>query len=119
MPEPLTLVVHNGAIARTRAGETLMRRLLPATVAREVLDATRAWREAAVVIFDRPLGRQIVYDRLDWSHRNRARFRERNSEIITQTSSAARELFSQGTYYVALHPVLGLQGLSMRGGTFF
>jgi Cof subfamily protein (haloacid dehalogenase superfamily) len=87
LPDPLTLIVHNGAIARTRAGDTLVRRLLPAALARDVLDRTRAWRESAVVIFDRPLERQIVYDRLDWTHRNRARFRERNREIIEQVAS--------------------------------
>jgi HAD superfamily hydrolase (TIGR01484 family) len=70
-----------------RTGETLMRRLLPAPLARDVLDVTRAWRESAVVIFDRPLGRQIVFDRMDWEHRNRARFRDRNRDIIEQVAS--------------------------------
>jgi Cof subfamily protein (haloacid dehalogenase superfamily) len=87
LPDPLTLIVHNGAIARTRGGETLMRRLLPASLAREVLAATQAWRESAVVNFDRPLARQIVYDRMDWEHRNRARFRDRNREIIEQVAA--------------------------------
>ena len=87
LPDPLTLIVHNGAIARTRSGDTLLRRLLPAPRARDVLDATRAWRASAVVIFDRPLERQIVYDRHDWTHRNRARFHERNREIIEQVAS--------------------------------
>jgi Cof subfamily protein (haloacid dehalogenase superfamily) len=87
LPDPLTLIVHNGAIARTRSGDTLMRRLLAGPLARKVLDATRAWRESAVVIFDRPLARQIVYDRMNWEHRNRARFHERNREIIEQVAS--------------------------------
>ena len=87
LPDPLTLVVHNGAIVRTRGGETLMRRLLPREVALDVLAATAAWRESAVVIFDRPLAGQMVYDRLDWSHPNRSKFRERNSAIIEQVTS--------------------------------
>lgn len=87
LPDPLTLVVHNGAIARTRAGETLMRRLMSREVALDVLAATQAWRDAAVVIFDRPLAGQMVYDRLDWSHPNRSRFRDRNREIIEQVES--------------------------------
>lgn len=87
LPDPLTLVVHNGAIARTRSGETLMRRLLPRDAALTVLEITRAWRESAVVIFDRPLARQMVYDRMDWTHPNRSRFRERNRDIIEQVAS--------------------------------
>lgn len=87
LPDPLTLVVHNGAIVRTRQGETLMRRLMARDVARDVLGATAAWRDSAVVIFDRPLARQMVYDRLDWSHPNRSRFKERNREIIEQVES--------------------------------
>lgn len=87
LPDPLTLVVHNGAIVRTRAGETLMRRLMSRDVALDVLAATAPWRDAAVVIFDRPLAGQMVYDRLDWSHPNRSRFRERNREIIEQVES--------------------------------
>jgi Cof subfamily protein (haloacid dehalogenase superfamily) len=87
LPEPLTLVVYNGAIVRRRSGETLMRRLLSCDAARAVLGATSAWRDAAVVIFDRPLAGQMVYDRLDWSHPNRSRFRDRNRQIIEQVES--------------------------------
>lgn len=87
LPDPLTLVVHNGAIARTRAGETLMRRLLPRATALDVLSATKAWRDSTAVIFDRPLAGQMVYDLLDWSLPNRAPFHERNREIIQQVTS--------------------------------
>ena len=45
--DPLLLIVHNGAIARQRSGETLMRRLLPRDHARAVLEATVEWRTAA------------------------------------------------------------------------
>ncbi len=87
LPDPLTLVVHNGAIARTRSGDTLMRRLMPRELALDVLAATTSWRDAAVVIFDRPLAGQMVYDRMDWEHPNRSRFRDRNREIIEQVTS--------------------------------
>ena len=87
LPDPLTLIVHNGAIARMRSGETLTRRLLPRGIARDVLAATHAWRDAAVAIFDRPLERQMLYDRMDWEHPNRSRFRERNRQIIEQVES--------------------------------
>jgi Cof subfamily protein (haloacid dehalogenase superfamily) len=87
LPDPLTLVVHNGAVVRTRQGETLMRRLMPSEAARQVLAVTSPWRDSAAVIFDRPLEGQMVYDRLDWSHPNRSKFRERNREIIEQVES--------------------------------
>ncbi len=87
LPDPLTLIVHNGAIARTRAGETLVRRLLPRDTARDVLAATAAWRDCAAVLFDRPRHGQMVYDRMDWTHPNRVRFRERNLEIIQEVAA--------------------------------
>jgi Cof subfamily protein (haloacid dehalogenase superfamily) len=87
LPDPLTLVVHNGAIARTRCGETLMRRLMSRDLALQVLGATQPWRDSAAVIFDRPLAGQMVYDRMDWDHPNRSKFRERNRQIIEQVES--------------------------------
>ena len=87
LPDPLTLVVHNGAIARMRSGETLVRRLLSRQLAVDVLSTTQAWRDAAVVIFDRPLERQMLYDQMDWTHPNRSRFRERNQQIIERVES--------------------------------
>jgi Cof subfamily protein (haloacid dehalogenase superfamily) len=84
LPAPLLLIVHNGAIARERGGHTMLRRLLPLESARAVLAATLEWRTAALMYFDRPSDRQIVTDRLDWRLPNRARFHERNRDIIEQ-----------------------------------
>jgi Cof subfamily protein (haloacid dehalogenase superfamily) len=84
LPDPLTLVVYNGAIARMRSGETLLRRLLPCDDARLVLDATASWRDSALMQFDRPSRGQLVYDRLDWSHPNRAGFRRKNLALIEE-----------------------------------
>jgi Cof subfamily protein (haloacid dehalogenase superfamily) len=86
LPDPLLLIVHNGAIARQRAGATLVRRLLPRERARAVLTATVEWRTSAVVYFDRPQAGQIVTDRMDWTHPNRARFRDRNQDIIDEVA---------------------------------
>ncbi len=82
LPDDLTLLVYNGAIARTRSGDTLLRRLLPQAVARDVLAATLEWRPDAACVFDRPAAGQLVYDRMDWSHPNRAGFMRRNAAII-------------------------------------
>ncbi len=82
LPDSITIIVHNGAIARSRAGETFLRRLLPLATARRVLEATVAWRGEATAVFDRPLAGQLVYDLMDWTHPNRQRFKERNHQII-------------------------------------
>ena len=84
LADPLTLVVYNGAIARMRSGETLLRRLLPREAARDVLAATEAWRDSALLQFDRPSRGQLVYDRLDWTHPNRVKFREKNLALIEE-----------------------------------
>ncbi len=43
LPADLTLLVYNGAIARTRSGNTLLRRMLPQALAQQVLEATIEW----------------------------------------------------------------------------
>jgi Cof subfamily protein (haloacid dehalogenase superfamily) len=84
LPDPLALVVYNGAIARLRAGDTLIRRLLPCDDARQVLSGTMAWRDNALMQFDRPSLGQLVYDRLDWTHPDRVRFKQKNLELIQE-----------------------------------
>ena len=82
LPDAITLIVHNGAIARSRAGQTYLRRLLPQATARQVLAATVPWRRDATAVFDRPLAGQLVYDEMDWTHPNRSGFKQRNERII-------------------------------------
>jgi len=60
------LIVSNGALIKSRDGQTHQRHLLPAAAARKVLDATREFRRCAGVIFDRPRKRQLVFERVDW-----------------------------------------------------
>jgi 5-amino-6-(5-phospho-D-ribitylamino)uracil phosphatase len=60
------LIVSNGALIKSAAGETHYRQLLPAATARQVLDATAEFRSCAGVIFDRPFAKQIVFERVDW-----------------------------------------------------
>ena len=87
LPDPLTLIVHNGAIARSRAGDTLIRHLLARDLALQVLTATLTWRDCAVLLFDRPRQGQMVYDRMDWQHPNRVRFGERNRAILEEVAA--------------------------------
>jgi Cof subfamily protein (haloacid dehalogenase superfamily) len=92
LPDPLLLIVHNGALTRARSGETLMRRLLARDVARGVLGHTRTWRDHAALLFDRPLEGQMVYDRLDWTQPNRSRFKARNEAILLQVPALEEAL---------------------------
>ncbi|MGD9902421.1 MAG: HAD family hydrolase [Vicinamibacterales bacterium] len=71
LPAPLVLVVYNGAVARIRDGETIVRRTIDGAVARRVLAHTRGWRDATTVQFDRHDAGQTLFDRLSWEHPNR------------------------------------------------
>ncbi len=61
LPQPLTLILSNGAVVKTRDGQTLMLHLLPRAVAHAVLMQAPEHRESAAVIFDRPREGQVVY----------------------------------------------------------
>lgn len=79
---PVTLILHNGALVKTRDGDTLMQYLLPVSVARRVLGATVPFRETTAVLFDRAEGPQVVYERLESPTARRARAFERNQQLI-------------------------------------
>jgi hydroxymethylpyrimidine pyrophosphatase-like HAD family hydrolase len=81
---PVTAIVSNGAIVRSPSGATEVRHLLPRAVARTVLDAARASRDSAALIFDRPREGQVVFERIDWTHPSRRGYAERNREFIAE-----------------------------------
>ena len=88
LPIPLTLIVNNGALVKSRGGETVIRHLLARDVARHVLAATRAHEDSVAVMFDRPIGhdlRQMIYERMDWSHPNRRGYFEKNKAFIGES----------------------------------
>jgi hypothetical protein len=85
LPESITLIVSNGAVERSTDGATLARRLLDRLVARTVLDATRPYRDAAALIFDRDEGRQVVFETMDWQHPGRRNYWTRNQSLIDQS----------------------------------
>jgi Cof subfamily protein (haloacid dehalogenase superfamily) len=67
LPCEVDFITSNGALIKSRAGETLYRRLLPANVARQVLEATPEYRPCSGVIFDRPRERQVIFEKIDWN----------------------------------------------------
>lgn len=84
LPSPLTLILSNGAVVKRRDGETLMKRLLPREVAREVLAAVPQHRHEAAVTFDRPGAAQIVYQSIDWDHPRHSRFFAANRPYLAE-----------------------------------
>jgi len=84
LPGPLTLILSNGAVVKTREGETLMRRLLPRAIARDVLASAPQYRHEAAVTFDRPREAQIVYQAIDWDHPRHSRFFAANRPFLAE-----------------------------------
>ena len=86
LPDPLNLVVNNGALIKSKDGTTHLRHLLPRDVARRVLEATPEFRLGAAVVFDRPRENQVVFEQIDWEDPERKGYFERNREFIAQAS---------------------------------
>jgi Cof subfamily protein (haloacid dehalogenase superfamily) len=92
LPIPLTLVVNNGAVVKRKSGETEIRNLLPREAARVVLAETRKLEDSVAVVFDRPDERQIVFERMDWSHPNRRGYFEKNKAFIAQAGGPLADM---------------------------
>jgi Cof subfamily protein (haloacid dehalogenase superfamily) len=84
LPAPLTLILSNGAIVKTRDGQTQMRRLLPREIAREVIARVPHHRESAAVVFDRPREGQVVFEAIDWQHPRHERFFAANRPFLSE-----------------------------------
>jgi HAD superfamily hydrolase (TIGR01484 family) len=80
------MIVNNGALVRSKQGETFERRLLPRASARRVLEATVDFRMGALLLFDRPKENQILYESLDWANPSRTDYWRRNREYLTQVT---------------------------------
>jgi Cof subfamily protein (haloacid dehalogenase superfamily) len=91
---PVTAIVNNGAVVKERGGTTVMRHALPGDVARAVLQHTRAFEDSVAIVFDRPDlddERQIVYERMDWTHPHRRGYYEKNKAFIAAAPSSLAE----------------------------
>jgi Cof subfamily protein (haloacid dehalogenase superfamily) len=82
---PLTLITSNGAVVKDRNGHTLARRVLPRSLAAEVLARTERWRDCAALLFDRP-GVQVVFERLGLEDERRRKYYELNREAVIEHS---------------------------------
>lgn len=79
---PLTMIVNNGALIRSKQGRTHLRHLLAQRTAEKVLHQTRPWRDGAAVIFDRALENQLMLEVLDSDDSMRYTYYSRNKEFI-------------------------------------
>jgi Cof subfamily protein (haloacid dehalogenase superfamily) len=95
LPIPLTLIVNNGAVVKRKDGVTELRHVLPRDAARRILDETRHLDDSVAVVFDRPDERQIVFERMDWSHPNRRGYFDKNKAFITRTPSPLRDALTE------------------------
>jgi len=84
IPAPLTMIVNNGALVRSKRGETFERQLLDRGSARRVLEATSDFRLGALVLFDRPRENQIIFELLDWADPSRTDYWRRNREYLSE-----------------------------------
>lgn len=85
LPGPLTLILNNGAIVKTRSGETLARHPLPRDIARDLLARVPYCRDGAAVTFDRP-GAQVVFETIDWDHPRHHRFFAANRPYLGESN---------------------------------
>ena len=86
LPGPLTLILSNGAIIKTREGETVMRSLLPLEVARTVLLTVPEHRDSAAVVFDREREGQVIFEAIDWNHPRHQRFFASNRPFLSEVN---------------------------------
>src|SRR5712692_10477705 len=78
----LTMIVSNGALIRSKEGQTHLRHLLSKSTAERVLRLTSQWREGAAVIFDRARENQLMLETLDPHDSLRYAYYSRNMEFI-------------------------------------
>jgi Cof subfamily protein (haloacid dehalogenase superfamily) len=95
LPIPLILIVNNGAVVKRKTGETELRHLLSRDAARHILAETRHLEDSVAVVFDRPDERQIVFDRMDWTHPNRRGYYEKNKAYIAATPSPLSDVLTE------------------------
>jgi 5-amino-6-(5-phospho-D-ribitylamino)uracil phosphatase len=95
LPIPLTLIVNNGAVVKRKTGETELRHVLARDAARRILDATGHLEDSVAIVFDRPDERQIVFERMDWSHPNRRGYYDKNKAFITATAAPLRDVLTE------------------------
>jgi len=113
LPIPQTLIVNNGALAKRTDGSTEIRNLLPRDIARRILLETRAYEDSVALVFDPDplLGgdveRQIVFERMDWSHPHRRGYYEKNKAFIAAVPSPLADALTEDPVQVMFNGSVG------------
>jgi hypothetical protein len=94
LPIPLTLIVNNGAVVKSKAGATIVRHALARRTAREILERTPDHETNVALVFDYDPAsgsvdnsrRQVVFERMDWTAPNRKGYYEKNKAFIAPST---------------------------------
>ena len=86
LPCDLHLIVCNGALIKSKDGQTHLRHLLPSGIARRVLAATTEYRASAAVVFDRARAGQVIMERIEWDDPLRGGYYRRNRQYMAEVA---------------------------------
>jgi HAD superfamily hydrolase (TIGR01484 family) len=112
--QEFVMIVSNGALIRSKSGETYMRHLLPRESARQILEATTEYREGASVVFDRRRENQVVYESLVFTNPARRKYYQANREFISQMSPLESCLTEDPIEVVFTGPVAAMRTMVER-----
>lgn len=112
LPPSVVFIVSNGALVKTSRGETVYARLLPRSAARDVLAATRAYRDAAALVFDRDGRRPTVFERIDWEDPRRRRYYERNRAFLAEQAPLEAALTEDPVQIMFNGPIAAMRTLA-------
>jgi len=84
LDSPLTMIVNNGALVKSKQGETFVRTLLGREIARNILAAMEDQRSATTVLFDRPRENQVILEVFATDDPIRSAYYARNKEFLGQ-----------------------------------
>ncbi len=112
IPCPLTMIVNNGALIKSKDGATHLRSLLPRFTARRVLLDTVLWRAGAAVVFDRPRENQVYWEYMDWDDPGRRSYFERNREYLAQVAPLESCLTEDPIQVMFTGPVAAMRDLA-------
>ncbi|MFQ5694730.1 MAG: HAD-IIB family hydrolase [Terriglobia bacterium] len=113
-PIDLTVVASNGAVVKTKDGQTLARQLLPRAHARAVLEAAGPQRDSALLLFDREAEGQIVTERIDFRHPSVGNYLERNSRYLLRVPRIEEALTEDPIEVLFVDAVAPMRALETR-----
>jgi len=86
IPCHLILIANNGAMIKSKAGETLSRHLLPQAIARQIVAGVPEFKRSAILVFDVEGAGQIVMERAEWENPQVSGYLERNRQYLREVT---------------------------------